>query len=302
MKRDARLEEIVIRRVFILAVLLTIAPGHSTARAAEPLRLGVVPYEAEDKVRENFKPFLDYLSRRIGRQVTVYVATDYVGLTEALRAKKIELYMSSPFPYVMASSQVELVPLFAWLEMKEKGKRGDLYYRGVIITRNDSGIKRVEDLKGKRMAFMDPASTSGHLYPVELLMRHGVHPKKDLKMQYYAGNADALVNAVYNGNVDAGALYRGGMERVLKDPEKIKQMRVVAETRDIPTGVLAARGDLPKSLIEKIRRVIAELDRGGQCEAICGSFSVNGWVPVKDEQFDSVRKVAKILKVDLKKK
>lgn len=291
-----------LRRFVMLALLAAVFVARTTSRADEPLRVGILPYEAADKVRENWRPFADYLGKRVGREVTVYIGTDYVGLIEAMRAKKIELIMLSPLPYVIASNQMKLIPLFTPLEIKEKGKRGSPFYRGVIITRSDSGIKDLKDLKGKKMAFVDPASTSGHLYPVDLLMRNGIDPQKDLKMEYYAGNADSLVNAVFDGKCDAGALYKGGMERVLKAESKINQMKVLAETRDIPSGVMSARGDLPKSLVEKIRKAIVDLDQSGDCERICGPFMVNGWIPAKDEAFDGVRKVARVLKLELKAK
>ncbi len=282
--------------------LWTLPLATTISLADEPLRIGVLPYEAADKVRENWTPFADYLGRQLSREVKVYIGTDYVGLIEAARAKKIDLIMLSPLPYVLASAQVKLIPLFSPLEIKEPGKRGVPFYRGCIITRKDSGLKTLKDLKGKRMAFVDPASTSGHLYPVELMMRHGVDPRRDLKMEYYAGNADALVYSVFDGRVEAGALYKGGMERVLKTPEKIAQMRVLGETRDIPSGVMSARADLPRALIERIRKAVTELDRSGDCEKVCGPFMVNGWIPAKEETFDAVRKVATLLKIEPKKK
>jgi len=264
----------------------------------KPLKFGVVPFEAADRIKENYRPFLDYLSQKMGRKVEMFIATDYVGIIEALRAKQLDIVQLSPLPYVLASHQVKLLALYSPVEKRENGA----YYRGVIIVRKDSGIRTVKDLKGKTMAFVDPASTSGNLYPKELLLRHGINPKTDLKNQIYAGNADAVAQAVFNKSVDAGALYEGGMEKSLQDADKIAQMRVIAKTKPIPNGVLALRADLPKSLIGRFKSAIDEMVKKKEVEKYCGGFITVNWIPAHEKEFDSVRQTARLLDLKLEKR
>lgn len=284
----------------MLCWLWALLIGTPRAQPAQekPLRFGVVPFEAADRIKENYRPFLDYLSRKMGRQLEMFIATDYVAIIEALRAKQVDIVQLSPLPYVLASSQVKLLALYSPVEKRENGA----YYHGVIITRKDSGIRTVKDLRGKTMAFVDPASTSGNLYPKALLLRHGINPQTDLKNQVYAGNADAVSYAVFNKSVDAGALYEGGMERSLKDPDKIAQMRVIAKTQPIPNGVLALRADLPPSVIRKFKAAIDEMVKKKEVEKYCGGFMTVNWIPAHEKEFDSVRQTARLLNLKLEKK
>jgi phosphonate transport system substrate-binding protein len=290
-------------KLFVLFFAFALSIGLTSERQAQEtsLKFGVVPFEAADRIRENYRPFVEYLSQKMGRKVEMFIATDYVGIIEALRAKQLDMVQLSPLPYVLASNQVKLLALYSPVEQRPAGQNG-AYYQGVIIARKDSGIRTVKDLKGKTMAFVDPASTSGNLYPKELLMRNGIDPKRDLKNQIYAGNADAVTQAVFNKSVDAGALYENGMERSLKDADKIAQMRVVAKTKPIPNGVLAIRADLPKPVISKFKAAMDEMVKKKEVEKHCGGFMTVNWIPANEKQFDSVRQTARLLDLKLEKK
>jgi len=83
---------------------------------------------------------------------------------------------------------------------------GRSYYKACVITRTDSGIKTYADLKGKTFAFVTPTSTSGGIAPAYLLLRNGIDPNKDFKSAIYAGKHDAVLLAVKNKKVEAGAV------------------------------------------------------------------------------------------------
>ena len=84
------------------------------------------------------------------------------------------------------------------------------------MVRSDSGINSLKDLKGKSFAFVDPASTSGHLYPKTLLFSKGLDPKTFFGKSVFAGSHNAVVFSIYKGEVDGGAAYDGSRAAVAK--------------------------------------------------------------------------------------
>src|SRR5207244_6062947 len=88
---------------------------------------------------------------------------------------------------------------------------GSSTYRGIIVTRKDSGIKSIADLKGKRFAFVDPKSASGYVYPRAMLIEKGIDPETFFSETIFAGSHDRVIAAVLNRRVDAGAIYDGAL-------------------------------------------------------------------------------------------
>jgi phosphonate transport system substrate-binding protein len=76
----------------------------------------------------------------------------------------------------------------------------------MFIARADSGIKKIEDAKGKRMAFVDPASTSGFLFPAAYLKKRGIDYNTFFAQYVFAGSHDGAVRAIYNGDEDVAAV------------------------------------------------------------------------------------------------
>ena len=121
------------------------------------------------------------------------------------------------------------------------------------MVRTDSGIKSLNDLKGKRFAFVDPASTSGHLYPKTLLLSKGLDPKTFFGKSIFAGSHNAVVLSILKGEVDGGAAYDGSRAAVAKSyPDVFEKIKVLAYTREIPNDTVSIRKEFPEELKIKI--------------------------------------------------
>ena len=138
---------------------------------AETLTIGLIPSEDPRVMSTEYKPLIDYLANALGMEVKPFVATDYNGVIEALRSKKLDVAMLGPFSYVLATTVAD-VEAFA---IPETGKAG-VSYHAVIIARKDRGFRSLSDLKGRNFAFVDPSSTSGHLFPKAALVKLGHDP------------------------------------------------------------------------------------------------------------------------------
>src|SRR5713226_7666384 len=148
------------RRVLLIGPLLLVGIlAGSPAARAQDLKFGFTPVLAEAEMRAEFEPLMAYLSEAIGRNVVLYIAKDYGDLRTQMEAGTVDIGSFSPFAYVDAArgGKVRIIA--------QSILDGAATYRGVIVSRKDSGLKTVADLRGKRFAFVDPKSASGYLYP-----------------------------------------------------------------------------------------------------------------------------------------
>ena len=177
------------------------------------------------------KDILDALEKNLGMKVQGFVATDYNGVIEALRAKHLDIAYLGPFSYVLATT-VTPVEAFA---IAETAKSGRTYYHSQIIAQKSSGIKKLDDLKGKNFAFVDPASTSGYAFPLAGLLKAGIEPKRDFKTVIFTGAHDANAVAVANGKVDAATIADRILDAAIaKGHIKADEIEVVWRSAPIP--------------------------------------------------------------------
>ncbi|MBC7472765.1 MAG: phosphate/phosphite/phosphonate ABC transporter substrate-binding protein [Candidatus Sericytochromatia bacterium] len=265
------------------------------------LRFGMIPFESADKLIEKATPLMDAIGKGIGMEVKLSVAADYTGVIEALRGKKLDAAFLTPASYILAKQEAN-----ARVILKSQ-RNGNPYYYGAIITRSDSGIKTLQDLKGKSFAFGDPISTSGHVFPRKLLLENKINPDRDFSHLIYSGAHDATVLAIMNKKVDAGATYsddstgsKGSWTRYLK-PEEIKDIRVLAVTDPIPSDNICVSQDMDPKLAEKLAQVIIDFGKTKEgSELMQKIYKFTGYIRATDADYDPVRKSFEIAGIKLK--
>ncbi|MBN9355354.1 phosphonate ABC transporter substrate-binding protein [Herbaspirillum huttiense] len=263
------------------------------AAAVPPLTVGLIPAEDSQAMLENSKAVIDSLQQQLGMPVKPFIATDYNGIIEALRSRKLDVAYLGPFSYVLASS-VANVEAFAVAETKKSGRS---FYKSLIITRKESGLQSLEQLKGRTMAFVDPSSASGHLFPSAGLQKLNIDPNKYFSRVIFSGSHDASILAVANKKVDAAAVAdRILAAAVAKGVVQQSELNVVWTSPDIPESPMVWRKDLDPALKQKIAAAFANIK-----DVKWGDQGVlNGFVPTTDGAYDVVRETAKILNLDLK--
>jgi len=173
----------------LLALLgaLTIAIGVHAAPNPDPqtLKVALLPDENAGTVIKNNQPLKDYLETTLGKKVELIVTTDYSSMIEAMRFGRIDLAYFGPLSYVLARQKSEIEPFVA---LKAKGSTT---YQSVIIANTSAGITRIEDIKGRNMAFGDKASTSSHLIPKSVLAEKSLDAGRDYQ-EHFVGSHDAV--------------------------------------------------------------------------------------------------------------
>ena len=275
----------------LVCAVFTVACGRNGS-STKTLRVGFVPAEDAQQVMQNAQPLVDILRQELGMEIEPFVATDYTGIVEALRVHKLDVAFLAPASYVLAKNEADIKVIL------KSERKGIPFYYAAIITRADSGIKNLEDLRGKSFAFGDTLSTTGHVFPRKMLKEWGIDPTRDLKQILYSGGHDATVLAVLNGKVDAGATYANSPDsmdtawmRYLKDPADVKRIRAIAFSEPIPADNLVVSGGLDPKIVKKLEEVFVELSRDAKGKKMLRDlYQIDGFVPATDQDYDSVRK------------
>lgn len=308
---------IALLRLWLIAALL--AFGGSAAIAAEQpkqLRFGLLPAEDAIEMVKQFQGIADYLGKAMGLPTKVFVSQSYNALIEALGAGKLEVVYLGGGTYVAAKGAgLDVVPIVAAkTPISKTDKVGRTYYKSCIITRSDSGIKKLSDLKGKTFAFVTPTSTSGGVGPRYYLVKNGINPEKDFKSFVYAGKHDAVYLAVKNKKVDAGAvgdLYfpRWKSRGILKfdsydepnDALKGESELYIVGCQKVPGTPMVTRKAYGKAFLEKLRNAFVSLP----FEAVDG-YRIWGptlaFVPVTDADYADLTEMKRMAAEAKKKK
>jgi phosphonate transport system substrate-binding protein len=258
-----------------------------------PIKMALVPSLDTRKLVISGEKLAELLKKQTGLTFETSVPTSYAAVVSAMGAGKVDVGWLSPLPYVIAHDQYGVRVV-----LRTVRNNSDKYW-SFIIVRTDSGISKLEDLKGKRFAYGDPVSTSGCLYAKELIRSKGYDPEKFFSNVIYAGAHDKVVMAVYNKQVDGGAIYGGvvsdAREKVVGTIKDVMaKTKVIAKSAEIPNDTVSVSNTLPENLTKKITDGLIKVAASKEGRmAIMDVYGIDGFVLAKDSDYDSVRKVAK---------
>lgn len=262
----------------------------STYAHAKEIVMGLIPAENNEEMIQKFEPMRAYLEKKLGEKVKVYTATDYTGVIEAMKKKRVDIAWFGPLSYYLAEQEAG-AEAFA-VGMREGSNSPT--YKSIIVAPCDSGIKSISDLKGKSVAFVDPASTSGGLMPTYMVKKEtGMMPQEFFGKFTYAGSHDAAELAVKNKTVDAAADNDITYERMLSKGLITKESNcIVQESDPLPGSPLVFRGDLPTELKEKVRDAILNAHKEIK---VTGYGNLSHYVAVGPKDYQMIRDMVKDL-------
>lgn len=258
--------------------------------AQRPIKMYFVPSGEVNKIISDASPLKNYLEAKTGYKFEIAVPLSYAAVIEAMGADQADVAWFAPFSYVLANKKYGAELAFTTV------RHGLKKYRAQFVVRSDSPIQSINDLNGKTIAYTDPASTSGHLYPAAMLRTMGIKPAGTI----FAGGHPQAIEAVYSGRTDAGCTFWSpGINGVPQDarmllaqthPDIYDKVRILALTDSIPNDTVTLRAGLPQEVKDKIKQALLEFagtPEGKKC--LQSLYTIDGLAPGNDADYDAIR-------------
>jgi phosphonate transport system substrate-binding protein len=262
------------------------------------LVMAFVPSRDVNQIQLSADKIAAYLTKALNRPVKSVTLTSYAAVAQALTAKTADLAWVGPLDYLIGHEQNGAYPITCSVR---NGQRG---YKAFIIVKSDSGINTVADLKGKSFAFGDPTSTSSSLVPRGAMTSAGINPDKDIK-SVNISNQSAVATAVYNGQVDGGAIYddaRTNQEVISKYPDILTKTKIIYTSELIPCDPQIVRKDLKQDLVAQIRQALLTYAKDTEGKAVLKDlFTIDDLSPATDADYDGLRNLVKQVQPSLLK-
>jgi len=283
--------------LLIFAILITVAGFSQQSfglteknKGKEPLVLAFIPQENPEKLIGDIAVITEYLETQMGIPVKGYVTQDHAAAVEALGSGEADISFMGGLPYVLAHEKVGAEVILSEVY------RGSPTYKGRIFVRKDSGIEKLSDLKGKSIAFADPISESGYIYPLETiveagLMKRGEDPKEFFGNVYFAGGYQQAIQAMANGLVDAAGVSQ--FADLLLTPAQLAKVTWIAESKPIPSHLICARKGLNQDRVDAFKQAMLKLNEPEYRYLLKHVYNPDGYVEAAHSDYRSVEDKAR---------
>lgn len=266
-----------------------------------PIKIYFMPGENQEKVSKSAEILKNFLEKDTNYSINAIVSSDYISIIEGFGHKKVDIAFINTFGYLLTN---DCCRAEAYLKVL-RGKNIKSY-KGEIITHKDSGIKKIEDLNGKTIAFTNQYSTAGFILPLKLFQDKKIKPGKTVFAQWY----NKVIMMVYNREVDAGAVYyeppengniKDARSELLDQFPDIEQKVIILTTTDeVPNNPIAFRKDLPEEIKTRMIGAFIKFVRTNEgLKALKDTYDITGFDIAKDSDYNSVRNILQSLGKDV---
>ena len=286
--------------VLCLPLLAACSPQEPPAPAKKPsvekLRIGLIPERNLFKQLERYEPLGEYLFRKTGTKITFILLPRYGNIIDTFKSSGLDGAFFGSFTYALARAKVGVEVLARPVALDNTST-----YHGMIFVRKDSRIRTARDMKGKRFAFVDKATTAGYLLPLDYFRDHGITDYNDyLKEAYFTGTHEDAVFDVLHGKADIGAAKNTVFQRLAKsEPRITKELVVLARSPDVPENALALRNDIDPAWRSRLKETLLKMHLDPEGEKVLERFGARRFIETRNEEYDIIVKYAGDIHLDL---
>lgn len=266
-------------RFSIIAAICLLPSLLPQATGAAEYRLSMLPLFGTEEINHRIGPLAEYLSKETGFKITPLLTANFSQYDQQLSSGAIHIGYENPQVYVKNSTAHEAI---AMASTEGQGYK----FRGIVITRANSPLRTLKDLKGKKISIVSRSSTGGFLSQNLSLLKTGINVLQDCQVEEAPENKqENVIFSVYTGDVDAGFIRESALAQV-KDFVPGDAIRVLDNTAWLPNWALSLSRKMPEEDRKKIIRAIEHLQPGNPA---LKALKVDGFKLAHDSEYDPVR-------------
>ena len=272
-------------------------PQTRRAFGQQEILIGLIPEQNIFRQRERYQVLKRYLSDKLGVTVTFTSLSRYGNIIERFQKEKMDGAFFGSFTGALAIHELGVEPLARPVNLD-----GTSTYHGYIFVRKNSGIRSARDMRGKRFAFVERATTAGYLFPLAFFKNNGIADYRTyLGETYFAGSHDASIMAVLNGETDIGAAKNTIYDQMARENPRIEQELVIlASSKTVPQNGLAVRKDLDPELKRALKQVLLNMDKDPEGMETLRQFGARAFIETTPGDYAYVSTLASEIGIDLK--
>ncbi len=291
----ARVYLLILLAALVRVSLLPWQASQELGSTGNPIKFVMTPSVDAQQIVTSADALIDFLEKETGYHYSYSVPASFIAVVEAFGTGKADISIINTFSYLLAHEKYG-----AQAVLRVVRRDGETYYRGMFVSRRGSGIDSLPDITGKRIAYVDPASTSGYILPKATLDRLGIHPAEEV----FAMKHDNVITMVYQGQVDVGAAYYSPPDKhtgeILDARHRVKQqfpdvedvIQIIGFTDSIPNDPVVVRKDLPESIVRKTIEALIKFQQTPEGrKALWAIYSVEGFIETHDSDYDVLREI-----------
>ncbi len=258
------------------------------SRTVKVLLIGLIPEQNIFKQIERYQPIANYLSKKIGLPIRLTVLPRYGNIIDHFVSTGMDGAFFGSFTYVLAHEKLGVEVMARPLSLN-----GTSTYHGLVFVRTDSGIKSLGQMRGKRFAFVDMATTAGYLLPLAYFKENGENYRTFLKESYFAGTHEDAILDVLNKKADIGAAKNTVYERLGASDARVgRELVILKRSPDVPENGLAVRNDLEDSLKERLKKALLTLHETPEGMEILKEFGAQRFIATHNNDYQPVYRYA----------
>lgn len=257
------------------------SPAYGEAPAVHVKKIeyifAVHPLHNPDRFFEIYQPLINYINAQVfDFSLKLESSKDYQSFEQKLYSRKFHFALPNPYQSVTATKYGYTV----------FGKMGDdKNFKGIILARKDSHLKKVSDLRGALISFPSATALAAAMMPKYLLKQMGLNVEKDAICRYVGSQESSIMN-VYLGKTKAGCTWPPPWEMLIqRHPEIDSALEIVWMTEPLINNGLVVRNDIPKAHLEKVSSVIFELQNNIKGKSILKRMELSCFEKIENKKY-----------------